>query len=560
MYVGDESRNTVSASMPLVIALFASIVIGSAAAILAWREGNKPGARPLVLLLSGQIWWSVSLMFRIQTPSVETKLVWMHVIWVGVVAIPLGWFLFAVDYTGRDRYIRPKCLAIAAVIPVLTIGVIATAPYHELLLVAVAGQHPSGILVIETGGLWFWVVAVYTYTLGAIGVILLMDLLVSRLFTFRKQAVALLLALLAPWVTNVLYLASILNTGIDPTPIAFAFSGVVFLLALGRFELLQTNPAPNYRARQLVFNGVQEGVIIVDKASHVIDMNDQAVEYLGTPRREALGNDVRSVLSEFDSYPSEGVISDYLTMETDTGSREFEVEITQIHDRYDRPIGRVISIDEITHLLRQQQRLEVLNRVFRHNIRTEINLILGFLEGIPEEDADRIRKRAGRIEAIGQNSRDAIELFSLARQESKPHDIDTMVRGTINRIRNEYPEVTFEYSGPDGAVTVERLLVTVFGHAIENAAEHNTNTNPLVEVDVNVSGEMVVTSIQDNGPGIPEHELTVLSKGAESPLEHGSGLGLWIMKWGADLADGTVRFDENEAGGSTVHIEVRANP
>jgi len=64
----------VSNSILLLLSLLISIVLGSASGILAWREGKKPGARALVLLLVGQVFWSLMLVFRLQAPSVEAKL------------------------------------------------------------------------------------------------------------------------------------------------------------------------------------------------------------------------------------------------------------------------------------------------------------------------------------------------------------------------------------------------------------------------------------------------------------------------------------------------------
>lgn len=555
-YSWGKWSHAVATSIPLLAALFASVVIGSAAAILAWREGDKPGAKPLVLMLVAQSWWSISLIFRLQAETVGAKLFWMYAMWIGVITIPFGWLLFALDYTGRDSYLQPRYVGLAAIVPVLTVIVIVTSPFHDLLTIQFIGSAGSGVHLSETGGHWYWIAALYTYTLGVIGAIPLVELLASKLFTFRKQAGALLFAILAPWVTNILYLSNTTKWGIDPTPITFSVSGVVFLLALIRYDLLRTHPAPGRRARELVFNGVREGTIIVDMEGHIIDINDRALEFFGVSRQTVLGQNARSLLPNYDALPADGRHSDILSLEAENETREFELATTNIQDTHGGQIGRIITINEITRFLRQQQRLEVLNRVFRHNIRTETNLILGYAEEANEPNAERIRERASRIEAIGQNSREAIELFQLAREESKPRNIDTILRGEIEEARKEYPAVDFTYEDSTKNAKVASLLNSVFKHGIKNAAAHNTSDHPRVAAEATVTADSVKVRVSDNGPGIPDHELEVLSEGAESPLHHGSGLGLWIMKWGTDLADGTVEFEQTGAGGTVVRFEV----
>jgi len=63
--------------------------------------------------------------------------------------------------------------------------------------------------------------------------------------------------------------------------------------------------------------------------------------------------------------------------------------------------------------------------------------------------------------------------------------------------------------------------------------------------------------VSDDGPGVPDHELAVIDEGAESALEHGSGLGLWLVDWGANTLGGDVTFDVDESG-TTVTVTLPA--
>ncbi|WP_197409880.1 ATP-binding protein, partial [Haloferax profundi] len=63
--------------------------------------------------------------------------------------------------------------------------------------------------------------------------------------------------------------------------------------------------------------------------------------------------------------------------------------------------------------------------------------------------------------------------------------------------------------------------------------------------------------VTDNGPGIPDTELTVLESGTETPLQHISGLGLWLVHWIIDRSNGRLRFAENQPRGTVAIVRLQ---
>ena len=68
--------------------------------------------------------------------------------------------------------------------------------------------------------------------------------------------------------------------------------------------------------------------------------------------------------------------------------------------------------------------------------------------------------------------------------------------------------------------------------------------------------DTIVIEIADDGPGIPDAEIQPLEAGRETPLEHTSGLGLWLSQWIISLSGGTLSFEENDPRGTIARIDL----
>jgi PAS domain S-box-containing protein len=556
--LGTVSVATVT---PLTLVMLGTITIGMTAALLAWRERSEPGATALVAMLAGQSWWSTFFVLELEATTFEARVLWSDVQWVGVVVIPVAWFLFAMAYTGRDRYLQRRYVALLSVVPAVTVLLAATGGSHDLLYVETTLVKRNGVAVLErVRGPWFWIITAYTYVLGLLGSIPLLGLVRSDSLPFRGQSVALLVGTLAPWASNVLFLAGAVPfAGVDPTPIAFAVSGVAYLGALTRFRLLGTNPSPNRRARRLVFERMQEAAIVVDSHDYVVDMNESAVETLGVTPGEALGRPARSVVPRYDELPADGPATDHLTIRTENGDRPYDATVTRISDFRGRAIGRVITFHDIGEHIRQQQRLEVLNRVLRHNIRTETNLIAGYadLMGEPHDrNAAIVKQHADNIAEMGEKARQISDIFERGRRQTDAVGLADLIGRSVDSVRRTHPEVTVVVGAVPDDVRVSAVLDAALENAVENAAEHNTNPDPHVRISVETVDDRVRVAVADDGPGISAYERSVLERGAESPLIHGSGLGLWMITWCAGIAGGEVTFAENRPTGSVVTLDV----
>ncbi len=70
-----------------------------------------------------------------------------------------------------------------------------------------------------------------------------------------------------------------------------------------------------------------------------------------------------------------------------------------------------------------------------------------------------------------------------------------------------------------------------------------------VEIETAASTDEVTVTVTDRGPGFPELQRELVHENrAESPLEHGNGLGLWLARWITESYGGTLRLPETPDG------------
>ena len=249
------------------------------------------------------------------------------------------------------------------------------------------------------------------------------------------------------------------------------------------------------------------------------------------------------------------------TITTDDGAVEgFVVVLRDITERIQRE-ETLRDREEELDLLRQ-----VLTRYLRHNLRNDLNVILGYAEFIRDSASGEAAAHAETI--IGKTNR-LLETSDTARRYStliergeatSQYDLSAVVADAVADVREAYPDVEIDVDTPESCQIVagDGIRDVVTG-LVENAATHNDSPTPRVRVRLRLRGrDRPVLTIEDNGPGIPKHDLRAFNAGHESPLTHSSGVGVWLSKWVIEGAGGDISFDTGSEG-TTVTIEFPAS-
>ncbi|MFO7833377.1 MAG: PAS domain-containing protein [Halohasta sp.] len=235
-----------------------------------------------------------------------------------------------------------------------------------------------------------------------------------------------------------------------------------------------------------------------------------------------------------------------------------ELRVIPVMDPESRAVTRYVGIQkDVTARKRRDRLIDVLDRVLRHNLRNDMNVVIGFSETI----ADRVDgELAAMAERVTETALDLISLTDTVRgfergvvdsTELKQYEIQSVVERVVADLRQDYPETEFSIDGEASpTVMATSQLELALSELGDNAARHGEST---VRYEVTTTDDdRVVVRVHDSGPGLPRTERTVLETGRETPMEHGSGLGLWMVNWIITNLGGTVSASVDD--GTTVSI------
>jgi len=216
---------------------------------------------------------------------------------------------------------------------------------------------------------------------------------------------------------------------------------------------------------------------------------------------------------------------------------------------------------DVTERQRTEKLIQLLNRVLRHNLRNDMNAVGGWARAIRDADAEGVRDASERIERIADS---LVELGEHARQleqyverDREPTRLDPagLLQEALEPQRSRYPSATFTVSvETDRAVCAGTELTGALAELLENAAKHNPGATPAVDVTVRDDGEWIEIVVADDGPGIREMEQRVVTTGSETVLEHGSGLGLWLVNWTVTRYGGSFQIAPRSDGDGTAAV------
>lgn len=353
---------------------------------------------------------------------------------------------------------------------------------------------------------------------------------------------------------------------------------------------LHTAVLAEKRRIETMFANLAEGIITVDAAGVISAANDAAANLLSLPVDQLLGHDVTSVLR---TTPTP--FAQFMHQTRQAADTQPFMACSIRHDSDDDvPVllsGAAIYDDsgatsELVFVLSDLRELREIERMrddFFHNIvhelRTPVATILMYVRlvrNLKESNPGKFDHYMSMLELASDRLQTLVrDMLEVAKLESR-EALQTFTAVLPRLMLNEIVGPLTEQAAQKGVKLVAdiaddlppmqadpQVLYSVFKNLIENAVKFTFDGQ--IAVTAAAADGWLHFRVQDHGIGIPQAALPKLfgrfyrtSTAVERSIA-GSGLGLYMVKYGVDMHGGTIDVQSHEGVGTTFSVRLPLN-
>jgi PAS domain S-box-containing protein len=348
---------------PILLGIAGYVLAAAGMSTLAgyvfWRHRHGATERAFGVLVGAIALTVIAFIVRLFTTDLGAKFLWELVAYGGLVILPAAFLVFALRFTGRVEWVSRPVLAALSVHPAFTLIALATNRGHGLFYQAVdltsVGDLSLLVWTSANAGPAFWIHLGYSYSLLALGTVLLLRFALRSNKLYKTQTTAVVVGTLAPWVTNIAVISGIGPAYLDLTPLGFALGAIVLSAGVFRFQLLDVVPV----ARQTLIESLDDAVFVLDSGQRVVETNPagRASPCIRPEIENPVGEPFQSVLrDELAGHPAFEEGTAECTLRIDGDQRHFWARKTPI-TRQGAEGTTLLTVTEVTEQRQREREL-----------------------------------------------------------------------------------------------------------------------------------------------------------------------------------------------------------
>ena len=338
---------------PSVIAeLIASAIMLVLAIYFPWRDLNRQARLTGVTLVFFCALWILSHAIEIGLPVASYKeyLVGLQLV-LGMMALTF-WLFYILHYLGPRKLLAWRIYILFGIMPLIAILGLWTNNIYGLMWTEIGLDSQNPYLPLQpTYGIIYWACMVYIAMLTLTGSLLIIWNIISRRYGYRRESIYLLIAAVIPMITafiEVMGLLSFLKLSVGLSSWTACIGAIILIFNLPKFHLEQVVPI----ARDIVFERIEECILVLDLQNRVLDLNPAAEQLIGYGISDAFGLSIERIwpyhptpMMPFNEMTKAG---ERLVLERDGKQRTYDLHISTFTDAGSGPTSKVVLLTDIT--------------------------------------------------------------------------------------------------------------------------------------------------------------------------------------------------------------------
>jgi len=399
--------------------------------ILAWPRKRTPGGYFLLGHLVALAVWVFGLYFEAVSTTMDTKILWSQICYLGFTAVTPFFFLFVVAYTNQRR-VNPFFALSLFIVPLLTDIAAWTNQWHHLLWMNFHWGSIQYNVLIYDHGIFFFLHLIYIYTLVFFGFIFLFVKILHSQPPFRSQLIIIFIGGLFPLVSGTLYAFNInLVQGLDSSSFGFLLTNIFLTLGFIRYQLLDLVPV----ARDALIARFQDGMIVLDWKNRIVEVNQNAKALLNIDDTNSIGKDYQELIPwpiDLQKLSRLSQPSEYWIANKDI---YIDLQVSSLAPQSANPPGYLITFRDINSRKQAELQLQKANENL-HNQINEVNHLQELLQEQATHDMlTGLHNRRLTDDVLNQQ-------LEYSRQYQQPYSILVLDIDHFKKINDEFGHQT----------------------------------------------------------------------------------------------------------------------
>lgn len=331
-----------------------------ALAIFSLGQAHTRSGKLWVAVMASFVIWTAGELIANSGTTVAWQVGFQRIVYLGVIGATTSWLLFAICFSGFDRWLDKRLIIVLLVVPLSSTALVMTLGQHQLLYTSAVLVERNDYVVLELGyGIGFWLHLICAHLFTMTGSLLLLNTSIKQPRIYRGQSLLIGIAALMPVVPNMMYVSGIdLAGGFDPTSLFFVVSAILVTIATHQYHFLSLTPV----ARDRVFDHINIAVVVANEKHKVSDVNPAFVNMTGEALSDIEGLLVADVLTKY----FRGVDISEIDcgwqgrMTALDGERQYDVTNMPIRSAGKKVIGYLVLLNDVTQV---QKALDEISRL-----------------------------------------------------------------------------------------------------------------------------------------------------------------------------------------------------